>query len=206
MVPLGLWNDMRLPSFFSGVFFCPVSESKRGKVRITFMFPSPQLVTSCRFPAPWVDSSFVNSERASQPASDVSCERWTTFSLSFALSPPSLSFSLCFYPPALALPLSHRPLSLSSSSSPAVRRNDSRWNQFTLPSSPCLSQQTEIRPTSIRVLPLWMGAWEEKMDSVGKRGVLKLEMEKKESGGWTRRWMEEKGGFNAKCRLSKKGM
>lgn len=68
MVPLGLWNDMRLPSFFSGVFFWPVSESKRGKVRITFMFLSPQLVTSCRFPAPWVDSSFVNSERASQPA------------------------------------------------------------------------------------------------------------------------------------------
>ncbi|KAG7240656.1 hypothetical protein INR49_026711, partial [Caranx melampygus] len=31
MVPLGLWNDMRLPSFFSGVFFWPVSESKRGK-------------------------------------------------------------------------------------------------------------------------------------------------------------------------------
>lgn len=62
MVPLGLWNDKRLPSFFSGVFFCPVSESKRGKVRITFMFRSPQLVTSCRFPAPWVDSSFVNSE------------------------------------------------------------------------------------------------------------------------------------------------
>lgn len=68
MVPLGLWKDMRLPSFFSGVFFWPVSESKRGKVRITFMFLSPQLVTSCRFPAPWVDSSFVNSERASQPA------------------------------------------------------------------------------------------------------------------------------------------
>lgn len=85
MVPLGLWNDMRLPSFFSGVFFWPVSESKRGKVRITFMFLSPQLVTSCRFPALWVDSSFVNSERASQDASDVSCEPLslqTTFSLS----------------------------------------------------------------------------------------------------------------------------
>lgn len=159
------------------------------------------------FPSP-VGRQLIRQQWASQPASQ-RCELWALdhfLSLSFALSPPSLSFSLCFYPPALALPLSHRPLSLSSSSSPAVRRNDSRWNQFTLPSSPCLSQQTEIRPTSIRVLPLWMGAWEEKMDSVGKRGVLKLEMEKKESGGWTRRWMEEKGGFNAKCRLSKKGM
>ena len=106
MVPLGLWNDMRLPSFFSGVFFWPVSVSKRGKVRITFMFPSPQLVTSCRFPAPWVDSSFVNSERASQPASNVSCERRTTCSLSLSLS---LSFSLCIYSLALALSLSHCP-------------------------------------------------------------------------------------------------
>lgn len=103
MVPLGLWNDMRLPSFFSGVFFCPVSESKRGKVRITFMFPSPQLVTSCRFPAPWVDSSFVNSERASQPASDVSCERWTTFSLSLSLLPLSPSRFASTLLPSLSL-------------------------------------------------------------------------------------------------------
>ena len=119
MDPLGLWNDMRLPSFFSGVFFWPVSESKRGKVRITFMFLSPQLVTSCRFPAPWVDSSFVNSVRASQPASDVSCVRWTNFSL-----PCSPSLSLCSYPAALALPTSHSPpLSPPASS---LQCNDSR--------------------------------------------------------------------------------
>lgn len=81
--------------------------------------PLLQLVTSCRFPAPWVDSSFVNSERASQPASDVSCERWTTFSLALPLSPsrsastllPSLSLYLTvlFLSPSLPpfLLLSH---------------------------------------------------------------------------------------------------
>lgn len=127
MVPLGLWNDMRLPSFFSGVFFWPVSVSKRGKVRITFMFLSPQLVISCCFPAPWVGSSFVNSERASQPASDVSCKRRTTFSLSLPLSLlfPSLCVALLLPSCSLSLsitlfsPRSHSPspsLSLPSSS------------------------------------------------------------------------------------------
>lgn len=108
MVPLGLWNDKRLPSFFSGVFFCPVSESKRGKVRITFMFRSPQLVTSCRFPAPWVDSSFVNSEWASQPA------MWAVSAgpLSFSLS-LSLTRSISSLLPLLSLSLSNCPLSLS---------------------------------------------------------------------------------------------
>lgn len=108
MVPLGLWKDMRLPSFFSGVFFWPVSESKRGKVRITFMFLSPQLVTSCRFPAPWVDSSFVNSERASQPAI------WAVSAgpLPLALSLP-VSLSHTHTHSAVLTPsLSHRPLSL----------------------------------------------------------------------------------------------
>lgn len=100
VVPLGLWNDMRLPSFFSGVFFWPVSESKRGKVRITFMFLSPQPVRSRRFPAPWVDSSFVNSERAGQPA---------IWAVSAGPLPRSLSHSLA----VLALSLSSTPSSLS---------------------------------------------------------------------------------------------
>ena len=85
------------------------------------------------FPSP-VGRQLIRQQWASQPASQ-RCELWAPDHF-LSLSPPSLSFSLCFYPPALALPLSHCPLSLSSSSSPAVRCSDSRWNQFTLPSSP----------------------------------------------------------------------
>lgn len=146
---------MRLPSFFSGVFFCPVSESKRGKVRITFMFLSPQLVTSCRFPAPWVDSSFVNSERASQPASDVSCERRTTFSLSLLPLSPSRSASTLL--PSLSLYHTVLSLFLLPPRLPCGAVTAAETSSPCLPPR-CLSQQTEIRPTSIRVLPLWMGA------------------------------------------------
>lgn len=62
MVPFGLWNDIRLPSFFSGVFFCPVSESKRGKVLIMFMFRSPLSLTQAAELSASTDGSSVNSE------------------------------------------------------------------------------------------------------------------------------------------------
>lgn len=151
---------MRLPSFFSGVFFWPVSESNRGKVRITFMFLSRQLVTSCRFPAPWVDSSFVNSERASQPASNVSCERRTSFS-------PSLSLLL-----ALLLPCCpHSPSTTLSSLSLSLLPPRPPCRATTAPKtgSTCLSPQTRL--TSIRAPPLWMQVQEDKrkMDSARKQ-------------------------------------
>ena len=108
MVPLGLWKDMRLPSFLSGVFFWPVSESKRGKVRITFMFLSPPACHKPQIPtALWADSSFVNDERASQPASVVRAELLPPLALSLspALSPSLLSArSLSLF---LSLFLSH---------------------------------------------------------------------------------------------------
>lgn len=129
----------------------------------------PQLVTSCRFPAPWVDSSFVNSERASQPA------MWAVSAGPLSLPPsltPSLFFSLCFYPAVLALPRSHCPLSLSLSLGlslflllllDAVWSNDSGSNRFTLPSSSCcLSRCGETTLTSIKAMLLLTRAREEK--------------------------------------------
>lgn len=92
MVPFGLWNDIRLPSFFSGVFFCPVSESKRGKVLIMFMFRSPLSLTQAAELSASTDGSSVNSE----------CERAIPVSqrtqlLSLSLSTPCLppSFPHC---------------------------------------------------------------------------------------------------------------
>lgn len=192
MVPLGLWNDMRLPSFFSGVFFWPVSESKRGKVRITFMFLSPQLVTSCRFPAPWVDSSFVNSERASQPAMWVVSAR-TTFALSIspvlALLLPSCFSSLSLYRTVLSficLPSLSRSLLL-------LARRAAQWQGLKiLANSPrCLSQQKETRLTSIRAPTIWLRAQEEEkeVDSDGKRGVL----------SWRQKGKKRKRGAELEC-------
>lgn len=88
MVPFGLWNDIRLPSFFSGVFFCPVSESKRGKVLIMFMFRSPLSLTQAAELSASTDGSSVNSE--CDRAILVS-QRTQHFSLSLSLCLPLLS-------------------------------------------------------------------------------------------------------------------
>lgn len=79
----------------------------------------PQLVTSCCFPAPWVDSSFVNSERASQPAIRAASERRTPLSL-------SLSFLLV--------------LALLLSSSLSIALSSPRSAFLPPPSSPLLAQ------------------------------------------------------------------
>lgn len=151
MVPLGLWNDMRLPSFFSGVFFWPVSESKRGKVRITFMFLSPPACHKLPFPSP-VGRQLIRQQWASQPASDVSCERRTSFSPSLSLSlPVLLALLLPCCPSSASITLSSLSLFLLLLLLDAVRSNDSRCNRFTLPSSSCcLSQRGETTLTSIK--------------------------------------------------------
>lgn len=178
VVPLGLWNDMRLPSFFSGVFFWPVSESKRGKVRITFMFLSPQLVTGCCFPALWIDSSFVNSEQASQPTI------WAVSAGPLPLS-PSLTLTRCACSLSITPSLLALSLSLYSFSSPTMWSSDSRWNPP--PGSPRLApsfeysgRERESRLTSIRALPRWRCTREE-------------EKKEQESGGYSRGRMEERG-------------
>lgn len=171
MVPLGLWNDMRLPSFFSGVFFWPVSESKRGKVRITFMFLCPPGVSPAAVSQPRGSTAHPSaaSKRASergQPASDVSCKPPDLF-LSFPLSlPPSLSVLLAR---SASITLSSLSLSLSPSLLlDAAWSNDSCRKRFTLLSSSCcLLQRTEITLTSIEATALptpeirWEGRKEE---------------------------------------------
>lgn len=225
MVPLGLWNDMRLPSFFSGVFFWPVSVSKRGKVRITFMFLSPQLVISCCFPAPWVDSSFVNSERASQPASDVSCKRRTTFSLPLPLSLlfPSLCVALLLPSCSLSLSLTRSrrsptgSLALSLSLPPFFFFFPAHctvqwqpWKAVHLAFLPCcLSLQTKTRLTSIRSAAALAGSLRaDEKDGFGTEiGRAKAgEGEEEKRRGWARGWMEKRGGLSAAWWLGNEGM
>lgn len=105
MVPFGLWNDIRLPSFFSGVFFWPVSESKRGKVLIMFMFRSPLSLTQAAELSASTDGSSVNSE----------CERAIPVSQRTQLYSLSLSPSLLSpLSPSLSLPLSTMTADVSS--------------------------------------------------------------------------------------------
>lgn len=198
MVPLGLWNDKRLPSFFSGVFFWPVSESKRGKVRITFMFLSPQLVTSCRFPALWVDSSFVNSEQASQPA------MWAVSAGALSLSCSASILLLSLYHTVLSL----RCLPLPLSSPPCPPHNEMTAIERASPCPPSpfgthdqcgagwppSGQPMEIcsgcEPERRRRIWIQMGSRKERGSRVGA----------KTEGGW------KKGGFSATCWLGNGGM
>ncbi len=105
IVPFGLWNDIRLPSFFSGVFFWPVSESKRGKVLIMFMFCSPlSLTQAAELFSASIDGSSVNSK----------CERAIPVSQRTQLSLPLTLPLLSPLSPSLSLPLSTMTADVSS--------------------------------------------------------------------------------------------
>lgn len=186
MVPLGLWNDMRLPSFFSGVFFWPVSESKRGKVRITFMFLSPPACHKLPFPSP-VGRQLIRQQWASQPASDVSCERRTSFSPSLSLSlPVLLALLLPCCPSSAFITLSSLSLSSSSSSSTPCGAMTAAVTGSPCPPPPVASHSVErprwppSRRCCYRREPeRRRGGWLRQ----GSRRVLKLEMGGENSRG-----------------------
>lgn len=168
---------MRLPSFFSGVFFWPVSESKRGKVRITFMFPSPPACHKLPFPS-LVGRQLIRQQRAGKPASNTSCERRTLLSL------------LCVF---LALPLTRCSSSLSIMLSslrsalllPAFSLQPSKAIHLAFHPLLHLTAQT-VRSDFHGEVGGWVGGGggvEEKKDPNGMWCTLELQRERKQIGG-----------------------